>query len=100
MVKRSIQYLDSLVGAPRSGLGGEELGLRGVLDEGQAGVLEHGGLVDQQPRRVHLDAHGGDLLLDGVQRGDGLAEGLAILGVPVTCGVVTCGVVWCGVVWY
>jgi hypothetical protein len=39
--------------------------------------------VDASPSAIDLDAHVGDLLLDGVQAGDGLSERLALLRVPV-----------------
>lgn len=76
-------YLNGLMGAPGGRLRGIELGLGSILDEGLACVLKHRSLVDQQARGVHTYAHTGDLLLDGVQGGNGLAEGLALLGVPM-----------------
>lgn len=38
------------------------------------------------PGRVYLHAHVCELLLDGVEGGDGLLEGLSLLGIPVVCG--------------
>src|ERR1700742_4057808 len=46
--------LDGLVGRLDGQAAGLQLGLRGGQTEGLARVLEHGGLVDEQPRGLDL----------------------------------------------
>lgn len=90
--------------APGGCLRGVQLGLGGILGEGLAcrasnsvrvslvkshllknrqrtRVLEHGGLQDEQASSIDAHGHATELLLNGVQRGDGLIEGTALVSV-------------------
>ena len=103
--------LNGLVRAVGGRFGGSQLGHSSVLHEGLPRVLQQRRLVDQQsmivtntthtnnecisemaigcvsvPGRVYLHAHVCELLLDGVEGGDGLLEGLSLLGISVVCG--------------
>lgn len=93
------------MGAPGGSLRGVQLGLGGILREGLAcrannsvrvslvrshllkknrqrtRVLEHGGLQDEQASSIDAHGHATELLLNGVQRGDGLIEGTALVSV-------------------
>src|SRR4051794_16421881 len=73
--------LDGLVGRAYGQAARLELGLRRRQPERAAAVLEHGGLVDEQPRGLDLGRHVGELGLDRLIFGDRLAERLALLGV-------------------
>src|SRR5215217_5390971 len=64
-----------------AGLRGEELGHAGLEVGALARVLHAGGLERQQPRRLDLRGHVGELELDGLVLGDRLAERLALLAV-------------------
>ena len=50
--------------------------------EARAGVAQAGGVVGEEPRGLDLGAHFGQLELDGLELGDGLAERLALLRIP------------------
>ena len=66
--------LDGFVAAFLAHFGGEELGHGGFFGEGLIVVLEPGGLIDQQAGGIQLCRHVGQLELDGLEVGDGLAE--------------------------
>src|SRR3954470_21376554 len=59
--------LDGLLGAADGEPAGLELRLRGGQGEVALGVLEPRGLVRQQPRRLDLRGHVGELALDGLE---------------------------------
>src|SRR4051794_30887885 len=64
-----------------AGLRGEQLRHAGLEVGALAGVLEPRRLAREEPRRLHLGGHVGELELDRLVLGDRLAEGLALLRV-------------------
>ena len=72
---------ETLLHAEAAGLGGEQLGHAGLQVRANACVLQSRRTQREQPGRVHLCGHVGELELDRLVLGDRLAEGLALLGV-------------------
>src|SRR5690606_30413947 len=70
-----------LGGDGEGGLAGEELGHAGLDVAALAGLLVLGGVAGEQPGGLQPGGHVGQLELDGLVLGDGLAEGRALLGV-------------------
>src|SRR3982074_1772156 len=73
--------LDGLLGAPYREPARLQLRLCRRQGEVALRVLLARRLVDQQPRRLDLGAHVGELALDRLELGDRPAERLALLGV-------------------
>src|SRR4029453_124863 len=73
--------LHGLAGAELGGLRGEELGHAGLEGAAPACRLERGRLVGQELRGLDARGHLGELGLDELVLRDGLAKGLALLGV-------------------
>lgn len=72
---------DGLAGDIFGDQGGVELGHSGLLNVGEIGVSEAGGVVDHEPGRFDLHGHFGELELDALELGDGFAELAALAGV-------------------
>jgi len=72
---------DGLAGDVFGDQRGMQLCHGGLLDEGQAGVAEAGGVIDHEPGRFDVHGHFGELELDALELGDGLAELAALAGV-------------------
>src|SRR3989440_11350861 len=76
------EHLDGLDGDRHRRVRAEQLGHRGVLAHvAVAAIHLRAGLVEQLPARGALRLHVGELELDRLERGDRLAELLALLGV-------------------
>src|SRR4029450_10548983 len=73
--------LHGLAGAELGGLGGEELGHAGLQVAAPVRRLERGRLVGQELGGLDARGHLGELGLDKLVLRDGLAKGLALLGV-------------------
>src|ERR1700684_2599186 len=71
----------AFLGAEATGLGGEQLRHPRLQVGALAGVLHRRRAAHEQPRRVDLRRHVGELELDRLVLGDRLAERLALLGV-------------------
>src|SRR5260221_9005054 len=74
--------LNRLVGDPGRRLAGVELGHRRLARERTPAVLEPGGALEQEPRRLQAPLHLGELELHRLDPRDRTAERLALLGVP------------------
>ena len=73
--------LDGLVRHAAAHLGAVELGQAGGLAVGQVRVLQVGGLLDEQAGGLDLHLHVRQLEADGLMLDEGLAEGVALLGI-------------------
>ena len=68
-----------LRGSAHSGFGGEELGGGGGSGGGQALIFGPGCAIDQQPRRVQVGGHVGQISLNHLEISEALTELAALL---------------------
>ena len=73
--------LDGFVGDAGGHFAGEEFGDGGVHGEARAGVLLPSGFADEEAGGVDFGGHVGEHELNGLELRDGMAEGVALLGV-------------------